>query len=238
MFCSNCGKELDENAKFCPECGTSVSNIETVNNSKVSSEGGTSVSNIETEDNSKVSPEDGSSVSNTETEDDAEKDNVSDKSKDKKSSWGGLIIATLIFAWNSYVILHNFCVHDGYFWAILAIIVNAGIIFSVPDMISKLLPKFNPKIGYAVFGAIFLIGAIIGYKPFETYIEESSVEIVNNILEENWGAGAAECTRVTILKETGKNTYKGKAKLDDGDTLDVNIEYYKKTKQIEVEILY
>ena len=26
MFCQNCGKELDDNAKFCSECGTTISN--------------------------------------------------------------------------------------------------------------------------------------------------------------------------------------------------------------------
>lgn len=26
MFCSNCGKEIDDNSKFCPECGKAVAN--------------------------------------------------------------------------------------------------------------------------------------------------------------------------------------------------------------------
>ncbi|MDD5930561.1 MAG: zinc ribbon domain-containing protein [Spirochaetales bacterium] len=207
MLCSKCGKELDENTKVCPECGTTVSNTENVENSKKET-----INEL--------------------------KDKVSDKTKNLKFNWAEVIGAALFFAWNSYVILHNFCVHDGYFWAILGILINAVIILCAPKMITDLFPKLNPKIGFAVFGAIFLIGAIIGYKPFETYIEESSVEIVNDILVENLGSNVAECTSVTILKETGKNIYKAKAYLDNGNNIDVIIEYYKKTKQIEVTIPY
>ncbi|MDD7275938.1 MAG: TM2 domain-containing protein [Treponema sp.] len=30
MFCKNCGKEIDEDARFCPECGTAQRRGETV----------------------------------------------------------------------------------------------------------------------------------------------------------------------------------------------------------------
>lgn len=33
MFCSNCGKEINENSAFCQECGTPVSAAETVTES-------------------------------------------------------------------------------------------------------------------------------------------------------------------------------------------------------------
>ena len=196
----------------------------------------------EVEENVTFCPNCGTLVSKIESEAsvnenvDANKINIADKVKKRKFDWRGVIGAILIFAWNSYAIVHNFCIHDGYFWAILGILINVLIILGAPTMITDSFPKFNPKIGYAILGAIFIIGAIVGFKPFESYIEESSIAIVNNILEENLGASAAECTDVTILKETGKYMYKGKAYLDNGNTLDVNIEYYQKTKQIEVKI--
>lgn len=28
MFCSNCGKEITDNSKFCPNCGSVVNQIE------------------------------------------------------------------------------------------------------------------------------------------------------------------------------------------------------------------
>ena len=32
MYCSNCGKEINENSKFCPECGARISRNEDLNN--------------------------------------------------------------------------------------------------------------------------------------------------------------------------------------------------------------
>ena len=48
MFCSNCGKEINENSAFCQECGTPVSAAETVTESvaTVVSEAETPVANL------------------------------------------------------------------------------------------------------------------------------------------------------------------------------------------------
>lgn len=36
MFCTKCGKEIDLNAKFCSNCGNTISNIENISKSKSS----------------------------------------------------------------------------------------------------------------------------------------------------------------------------------------------------------
>ena len=211
MNCSNCGKTLDENVQFCPNCEIEVAKIKSETSEKLNT--------------------------------DATKTNVSDIVKKVTNKVEGVrfnllntIITIAVFIFNTYVIVHNFCVHDGYLWAILGVLVNISIFLCGPKMVKDLFPKLNSKIGYAIFGVIFFIGAIIVFKPFETYIEESSVPIVSELLVKIYGARAAECTGVTILKETEKYTYKGKAHLNNGNTLDIWIEYYDKTKYIEVSL--
>lgn len=208
MLCTKCGKEIDENLKFCPHCGNAIGTISTGDSVKSEMK----IPNVENVKSAGA------------------------KVKNFFDTLVGVIIALVIFAWNSYAIVHNFCVRDGYFWAILGIIVNVLILIFVD--ISSIIPKINSKVGYGIFAAIFIICAVIGFKPFTTLMEESAIPVVNQILEETYGSYAAECTSVTILKETGKYEYRAIAYLDNGNNLDINIEYYKKTKQVAVTIPY
>ncbi len=47
MFCKNCGKELEEQSKFCPSCGTATGEVLNVNTKRVQS-GGTVYFDTET----------------------------------------------------------------------------------------------------------------------------------------------------------------------------------------------
>ena len=176
----------------------------------------------------------------------AEVKDVGNNESDKKSSvslWGS-IAEIIIFAWNSYVIFRNFSVHDGYFWAILGIIVNIGIVLSTPFTIQKVVSEKIPKLKknqilgiiVAIFAGIFIIaGPVLGRVDTETLIEKSAVSLVDNIIHNQLG-GDAKTKSVEIYKDLGDGSYKAWAHLDNGNDIKIEIEYYEKTDQIEVSI--
>ncbi|MCI7799664.1 MAG: hypothetical protein MR555_08145 [Spirochaetia bacterium] len=174
--------------------------------------------------------------------------------KDKLLALAFFCIPTGIFAWNSHVIVYNFSIHDGYFWAILAIIVNLGILLSssrilglvgvaffekfsfwkkITDDIDKGLNKLK-IIAFVFFILMFIVfGPILG-RPGKGSIEKGAVQVVNQMLEENLGKNAPECTDVEIISDLGNGAYIATAFLDNGNTIHISIQYYKKTSQIEV----
>lgn len=221
MFCEKCGNKLEDGTKICPSCGALIEEeqLEDIANS-IGTQTTTEANEIKNEKES----------TKTDTTE-----------KNSKWNWSEFWTVLVIFAFNSYVIVHNFCVHDGYFWAILGIIINVVILLSATDIMKSLIPKINPKFGYLFFAIVFLIMAFISStinNSFEKSIEETSVSIVNEIIAENFGdyIDVAKCTSVTILKETGDDTYKAEAHLDNGEDLIISIEYYKKTDQVYVNI--
>ena len=60
-----------------------------------------------------------------------EAEQTKEKTEDKAEKPASLLtnlILMAVFAWNTYAIFNNFSVRDGYFWAILGIIINLAII--------------------------------------------------------------------------------------------------------------
>lgn len=68
-------------------------------------------------------------------------------------------------------------------------------------------------------------------------LEEGSKPIIDQILQEQFDLNRS-CDDVTITDDNGDNTYVGKAELDNGAVINVNIEYYPKKDKIYVEIPY
>lgn len=56
MFCKNCGKEIDDGAKFCPSCGASVEGTASDAGSTASVMPATGISSTSSASNSNVSP--------------------------------------------------------------------------------------------------------------------------------------------------------------------------------------
>lgn len=97
--------------------------------------------------------------------------------------------------------------------------------------------KTNSKIFVVVLVAVAGIIAFVLFGNGSPDIEEASKSIVDQILQEQYNLNRS-CDDVTITEEKGDNTYVGKAELDNGAVINVNIEYYPKKDKIYVEIPY
>ena len=80
------------------------------------------------------------------------------------------------------------------------------------------------------------IGKMFGGGNFKKVLENESVSLVNQIVENNYGARAPKCIGVVITSQKNDSTYTGIAMFDNHKTLKIFIEYYKKTDRIEVTI--
>lgn len=97
--------------------------------------------------------------------------------------------------------------------------------------------KVNNKILIAVLVAVVGIIAFVVFGNSSSDIEKGSKPIIDQILQEQFDLDRS-CDDVTITEDNGDNTYVGKAELDNGAVINVNIEYYPKKDKIYVEIPY
>lgn len=97
--------------------------------------------------------------------------------------------------------------------------------------------KVNNKILIAVFVAVVGIITFVVFGNSSSDIEKGSKPIIDQILQEQFDLDRS-CDDVTITEDNGDNTYVGKAELDNGAVINVNIEYYPKKDKIYVEIPY
>ena len=159
-------------------------------------------------------------------------------SEDNTYNLKGAIIMTIatsvIFAWNSYVIVHNFSVRDGYLFAIIGIVVNLGILFgwdnSVVCLFKKILKNKLKKVqkfsGYIYFGIIFLFfGIIVGHVPYKQLLAESAKPLVSQIIKNAYGdyMDVAKCAKVDDVYKITDHIYKATAYLDNGNKLSITI---------------
>lgn len=73
----------------------------------------------------------------------------------------------------------------------------------------------------ALLGAMFLsVFALCGCN--EAALEESAIPVVTAIIQEN--GGEASCESVKITKKVSDNKYQADAKLNNGETVKINIE--------------
>lgn len=150
---------------------------------------------------------------------------------------GALIISiatSVIFAWNSYAIVHNFSVRDGYLFAIIGIVVNLGILFgwdaSIVCLFKRIfknkLKKIHKYSGYIYFAILFLIfGLIIGHVPYKKLLAESAKPLVSQIIKNAYGdyMDVAKCARVDDVYKITDHIYKATAYLDNGNKLSITI---------------
>lgn len=138
------------------------------------------------------------------------------------------LVASAIFAWNSFAICHNFSIHDGYFWAILGIIVNLFIMFAfsanVVGIFKKKMDGLTGWAGWGFFILLFLIFGIgIGKVPYKNVLADSATPLVSEILKDNLGSYAASCTYVDNVIKITNHIYTATAHLDNGNTLSITI---------------
>jgi len=72
---------------------------------------------------------------------------------------------------------------------------------------------------------VFFVIAMIASPGIESTLENESVGLVSQILEENLGVGAATCKAVKIDEKVTDGFYKATAVLDNGNDLRITIEY-------------
>lgn len=104
----------------------------------------------------------------------------------------------------------------------------------------KKLNKVNVNKKFVIIGIVVLaiiIGAIFSKMTGTSGLEKSSKPLVTQILQEQYSLNRT-CDDVTITHESGDNTYRAKATLDNGSAININVEYYPKKDRIYVEIPY
>ena len=168
-----------------------------------------------------------------------------DNTFDQKGSIYYTLAASLVFIWNSYMICHNFSVHNGYVWAIIGIIVNVYIFFKYGVIFAGIFKKtvndgwwgWTGLIYYIILFLIFGIG--IGKVPYEDYLAKAAAPLVTEILEDNYGyyMDIPECVKVDNVYKITDNIYKATAYLENGGELNIAISDAKKGS-IYVEITY
>ena len=97
--------------------------------------------------------------------------------------------------------------------------------------------KVNNKILIVVLVAVVGVIAFVLFGDRSPDIEEASKPLVNQILQEQYDLDRS-CDDVTITNDNGDDTYEGKATLDNGSAININIEYYPKKDKIYVQIPY
>lgn len=223
MFCSNCGTKVDESQNFCPNCGAKI-NQDIATAQPVAGE----VENVSAEE--APSPVDSNPSSIAENNEVTE-DNAAAEEKEEKplNTILYLILAFCVFAWNSYVIVNNLSIGDGYGHAIAAIVINLGILCYAPIALYNLANKFKlPGAGtYALIGIGVLVitfviaGPVIGRSSITGSYEDQACELVSQILRDNLGSNAAECQAVKFTSHPTDSYWNGEAYLDNANSLKI-----------------
>lgn len=138
------------------------------------------------------------------------------------------LVASAIFAWNSFAICHNFSIHDGYFWAILGIIINLFIMFACSaNVVGIFKKKMDGLIGWAGWGyfiVLFLIfGLAIGKVPYKDVLAREAPPVVDQALVKIWGNRAANCLYVDDVIKITDHIYTATAYLDNGNAISITI---------------
>lgn len=92
---------------------------------------------------------------------------------------------------------------------------------------------------FVIIGIVVLaiIGVIFSRMTDSSGLEKSSEPLVTQILQEQYNLNRS-CDDVTITHDNGDNTYRAKATLDNGNAININIEYYPKKDRVYVEVPY
>lgn len=98
-------------------------------------------------------------------------------------------------------------------------------IFLIPVYLWKRATLLNHKKHY-FWGwiIVFILSILIGIGGHQAIIEDTALPLVDQILKENLGAGAAKCKAVRIDEEVSDGFYKATAILDNGNELRITIE--------------
>ncbi|HCS93947.1 MAG TPA: zinc ribbon domain-containing protein [Bavariicoccus seileri] len=220
-YCSNCGNKVEQSSNFCEKCG---SELRTINESA-------------NESNDKHRYRTFSVWAAI----------FSIFYYGKKKMWAkGFVLMSLVYI---ILIITTLINPD---WVVLVATITSVLIFGIMSPIDVKrynekketmwpeLPSFlRSKVVVGILFTTLLLSyiTVLFYNPSESSIEESSVSVVTEIVQDQWGLDV-ECERVIITKDLGNNNYEAKAEMDTGEVLDITIEYYPKKDTIYVEIPY
>lgn len=153
-----------------------------------------------------------------------------------------LLISFAVFAWNSYVIINNLCVGDGYLWVILGTAFNIGIFVWFPGAFAQVaeyykIPTYNINnmhkfMGIGILVLTFLIAGV-GFGSGNSH-ESQACQLVDQILEENYNTDV-RCKSVEFTSHPNETDWRGSATLDNNMSLDIF--YQAKGDTIFVRIL-
>ncbi|MCR5080837.1 MAG: zinc ribbon domain-containing protein [Treponema sp.] len=216
MFCGKCGKQLEDGATVCPECGTTVENEETVSVVKVEEV-------------------------KTESEEKGKKGFTFDW---WEAILSVAIFTYNMYAITYNLITHTGYVHVVIGIAINIGII-CSVPKMVKDLLSRNAPQKlkelmlrvkKPVLLSVVYVPFFIIGIVLGYNSVRWTLEKESVELVSKIAHNMYGSNAAKCRKVKIDENLGNNLYNGTAYLDNGNEIDICISYYPEDDKIEVSL--
>ena len=80
-----------------------------------------------------------------------------------------------------------------------------------------------------------LIGVYVGYFPKNQYLEETSRDLVNNIIEKNIKIKSLACESVKISKKVSPDTYLAIAHLNNGESIEIKIENKNNLTSVEFD---
>lgn len=81
------------------------------------------------------------------------------------------------------------------------------------------------KLWVMIAAAVLGLGVLTGCGPSQSQIEDGAKPLVDKILKDNLGDGAAKCLKVKITEKVDKNHYKATATLDNGNDINILIEH-------------
>lgn len=153
------------------------------------------------------------------------------------------LLVLVIFCYSTYVIFNNFSVKDGYFWAVISIVI-AFVSFAflrsfLQNILLRVLGKCKKIFLYVPLLLLFIIFASLGHKSLKGRLEYAATELVTEIIADNFGSymDVAKCKKVKIIRElVDKVLYEGYAILDNGNKVDISITYDEDLDYIHVEI--
>jgi hypothetical protein len=224
MFCKECGNEVPEKSGFCPKCGA---HIQTLGEGLLDSakEGAQEAEEVPENKDQKfrlrntIEDEENSSEEILESEESEKKED-----EEEKTSHFWFFFNSALFCYNSYAIVNNFCIGDGYWFIAFGLIVNIAILLVYSSEFEDLFPKLNKNISYGILGIALFIGIMLGYTSYTAVIEETATEIVTEIIQTQYNLPGITCKAVTIDREVSDGFYKGTAILDNGGELRIVIE--------------
>lgn len=223
MFCTNCGSQVEDNTNFCPKCGAKIVHEakQDTHQAPVQSD------SANTENVPEKIPETVSEPSypplNT-TSEAINEQAPAEKEDNPTSIIVTLIIALGVFAWNSYVIVNNLSIGDGYAHAIGAIVINLAILCWAPINMAKLGGGNNKgalaTVGIAILVVTFIIAGPVLGNPSGKY-EDKACELVTQIIHDNLGRNGAKCIEVQFTRHPSDNLWIGEALLDNTNSLGI-----------------